>query len=288
MKEKEKLIIESAMKLFAKKGISSTPIQEIASEAGISKGAFYLYFKSKEALIFSIFKYYFGRIHKKMNDIEKEGLSARETFVKQLACYFSEIESHREFIIMQHREHAIPINKEIGELLQNMRLESIKTYRNNFEKIYGDKVKPFILDLTIILQGIVHSYLELIMFKVTGFNHVNLSKFILNRCDDLVEGLLSSEEKPVLPPTLIEKIMLAEEKMKSTQKDKIVEEIEMLKSNYSSNPDYENITVTLDVLKEEIQLEKPRVPVIQGMLSNFEDFPELKDFKQKIISLFEI
>ncbi|MCY8280477.1 TetR/AcrR family transcriptional regulator, partial [Bacillus inaquosorum] len=38
MKEKEKLIIETALKLFAQKGYNSTSVQEIAKECKISKG----------------------------------------------------------------------------------------------------------------------------------------------------------------------------------------------------------------------------------------------------------
>ncbi len=44
MKEKERLIIESAMKLFATKGVNATSVQEIVTASGISKGAFLLIF----------------------------------------------------------------------------------------------------------------------------------------------------------------------------------------------------------------------------------------------------
>lgn len=40
MTEKNKLIIENAIKLFSTNSISSTSIQDIATESGISKGAF--------------------------------------------------------------------------------------------------------------------------------------------------------------------------------------------------------------------------------------------------------
>ncbi len=53
MKEKERLIIEMAMKLFATKGVNATSVQEIVTACGISKGAFYLYFKSKRGTFIS-------------------------------------------------------------------------------------------------------------------------------------------------------------------------------------------------------------------------------------------
>lgn len=50
-KEKKQLILESALVVFAKKGFHSASIANIASEAGISKGLIYNYFKSKEAIL---------------------------------------------------------------------------------------------------------------------------------------------------------------------------------------------------------------------------------------------
>jgi AcrR family transcriptional regulator len=49
--EKEALILETALGLFAKNGYLSTPVSLIAKEAGISKGLMYNYFKSKEDLL---------------------------------------------------------------------------------------------------------------------------------------------------------------------------------------------------------------------------------------------
>lgn len=78
MKEKERLIIESAMKLFATKGVNATSVQEIVTASGISKGAFYLYFKSKDELLLATLRYYYDKIQKKMLDIEQESLLPRE------------------------------------------------------------------------------------------------------------------------------------------------------------------------------------------------------------------
>jgi len=52
--EKEALILDTALSLFAKNGFLSTPVSLIAKEAGISKGLMYNYFKSKEELLYKI------------------------------------------------------------------------------------------------------------------------------------------------------------------------------------------------------------------------------------------
>lgn len=47
-------IVQAASKLFKKKGYSNTPIEAIIKEAGIAKGTFYYYFKSKNHILHTI------------------------------------------------------------------------------------------------------------------------------------------------------------------------------------------------------------------------------------------
>ena len=50
-KEEKKIkLFNSAFKLFTKKGIKDTSVQEITDDAGLAKGTFYLYFNDKYEL----------------------------------------------------------------------------------------------------------------------------------------------------------------------------------------------------------------------------------------------
>ncbi len=53
--EKRRLILATALELFALNGYHSTPISRIAKKAGISKGLMYNYFESKEDLLKQLF-----------------------------------------------------------------------------------------------------------------------------------------------------------------------------------------------------------------------------------------
>jgi AcrR family transcriptional regulator len=47
-------LIATGQSLFARRGIRATTVEQLAREAGISKGAFYFFYPSKEALFFAI------------------------------------------------------------------------------------------------------------------------------------------------------------------------------------------------------------------------------------------
>lgn len=55
LSEKEKLILESACKIFSKKGFSAATTNEIAKEAGIAEGTIFRYFRTKKDILRGIF-----------------------------------------------------------------------------------------------------------------------------------------------------------------------------------------------------------------------------------------
>ncbi|MFT8313635.1 MAG: TetR/AcrR family transcriptional regulator [Clostridium sp.] len=55
----KKHLIEIAAKLFLQKGYSNTGINDILTEAGVSKGSFYFHFSSKKDLAVEVSKYYY-------------------------------------------------------------------------------------------------------------------------------------------------------------------------------------------------------------------------------------
>lgn len=54
--ERRTQILEAALRVFADKGLHDARMEDIATTAGISKGAVYLYYKSKDAVIESLLR----------------------------------------------------------------------------------------------------------------------------------------------------------------------------------------------------------------------------------------
>jgi len=53
--DKREAILRAAVKVFARKGYFNSKVADIASDAGIADGTVYLYFKSKDEILHSIF-----------------------------------------------------------------------------------------------------------------------------------------------------------------------------------------------------------------------------------------
>lgn len=286
MKEKEKAIIEAAIKLYATKGFASTSIQEIVSESGISKGAFYLYFKSKDALMIAILEYYFDYIQKKLEAYEQAQLPPREKFSLQLIALFTTMLEHKEFIIMQSREQAIPLNEEVKELMIRKYYEAQMFYQNSMRAIYGKEAEPHLWDLALMLDGFFNSYMKLLLFNPDGFKIEQLVEYILRRVDSLVDGLegenpVASEEKVIELINKTKAFFLAEGQGIRSIIKKMKQEISNLDNN-------EDLIVSLEVLESEAERESPRIPVIQGMLSNFRGESSLDAYREAIANFFHV
>ena len=264
MTEKEEKIIKAGLHLFAKNGFASTTIQDIANECNISKGAFYLHFKSKEALLLAIIKYYIDRMMENMKIIQQKNFPPKETFKEQIAYQFSESKEHRDFILVMISEHSIPENSKIEEYFKNVSQKFHETYQNALSAAYGDIVKPYLSDLSVIVQGIVQSYQNLFIFNELDIDFYELADFIMRRIDDMIDGMVQNGEQPILAGRTYSYYRNAGN---TADKHTILRELEDAKRQPALP---EDILITLDVIEEELRKDSPRIPVLQGMLTNLE------------------
>lgn len=284
MQEKEKKIIIAGMKLFAKKGFSSTSIQEIATESEISKGAFYLHFKSKDDLLLAIMEYIFKTVNSNISIYENQNLPPREKFIKQLTTVFGTFIDHKEFFIMLNKEQAIPRNDDIKRLFFKKHYENHLFYRRELISIYGKEIEPFSIDLALILEGLYQSYTRLVTFEPLDYDMEELTQFLMRRMDSMVKDIIMDE--PFLKEDKIYKFLSKTSNLFDTENintivNKMKEEIDQLENN-------EDFKISIEVLEEEIKRENPRIPIIKGMLSNFEDIESLELYRKAIASFYGI
>jgi AcrR family transcriptional regulator len=97
-------LAEVALRLWAEKGFDATSVAAIAAAAGMSKGTFYLYFPSKQALLEDVLRRYsllpnIQSLVETMTDLPFE--EAVASFVRQAWRHLSE---HRDLVLLALRE----------------------------------------------------------------------------------------------------------------------------------------------------------------------------------------
>lgn len=123
-------IIDAARKVFSVKGFNSATMEEIATEAELSPGTLYLYFKNKEelhtSLSIDILKYMSGEIHKVVEmdiGVEEKIDRFRDVFIR-LYEYDSNI-----LINLFHLQS--------GETLHNLSDEVMQQLKKNSADAHG-------------------------------------------------------------------------------------------------------------------------------------------------------
>lgn len=218
-----------------------------------------MHFKSKEALLLSACEYYIGMSMKKMKNIEEDlaGKPPKEVLKKQIGAQFEDFRDHKDFIVLLLNENIIPENQEIKQYFYNITAETDKLYRNALLTSYGEEIERYVADLSIMARGIVHSYMNVMVFNgELNIDAEEISAFIIERLDDLVQGLSRSTLNPIVPKDIFRPMPAG--------KDQLLEDIQKVKENTLP----EDITVSLEVIEEELSQDKPRKPIIKGMLSN--------------------
>lgn len=76
--EKRQLILEAAVRVFARQGYEASPVGDIAKEAGVAYGLVYHYFGSKDAVLEAVFREAWGRLLAAVALAEETGQNAAE------------------------------------------------------------------------------------------------------------------------------------------------------------------------------------------------------------------
>jgi AcrR family transcriptional regulator len=75
-------ILETATELFSKSGYDATGVAEICQAAGVSKGAFYHHFSTKQALFMALLNSYLNSLESGFNLMRKEGHNVPQVIIQ--------------------------------------------------------------------------------------------------------------------------------------------------------------------------------------------------------------
>jgi AcrR family transcriptional regulator len=162
---KEK-ILESALKLFSEKGIRETTIKDIAKEVGITEGAIYRHFVSKDQIVRTLFSTYAERLYEELISVVEEKTSIENRFFKLVKTFLN--------FCFENPQAFKFIN-----LFHYLRAEEVK----NFQNLPKDALMKFVDEG--FKKGIIKVRRELALAMVVG---------TLERTFLLVEGGIMERE----------------------------------------------------------------------------------------------
>ncbi|PZX55409.1 TetR family transcriptional regulator [Algoriphagus ratkowskyi] len=152
-KNKEKLILDSAVALFTSRGYLATRMEDVAMSAGISKGLTYFYYKNKEDLFMALTKKAFDQFKDEFRDVYRsKGKSGLEmisdlmvkivAFAKANQVYYDSILNFLDLLKKYN-------NPETRKLIDPKTLES-----THFQKLLEIHHEPAKIGIMMVSQGI--------------------------------------------------------------------------------------------------------------------------------------
>lgn len=253
---KKSLIMEKAIELFAENGIEATSVQQITERCGISKGAFYLHFKSKDELIISLIDYFMSSI---ITDIEQSVRNEKKTnqlLFTFLYTLFRNFHERIHFARIFSKEEAFTFNKDFFHRLQMYSSLMNKMILDIIERQFPNIKQEFHLDLLFTVNGFIKSYTEIFILSDDSID----IDYLCNTIVEKVTVIAEHAKLPFIPPHFFKEISkgmeLSKKQLKLLLKDAIKESEEPL------------IRESLLLLLEELETPKYNKAIIQGLLNN--------------------
>ncbi|MET3574509.1 TetR/AcrR family transcriptional regulator [Bhargavaea ullalensis] len=198
MNETKRKIIEAAAALLTERGFHGTSVQDIADLAGISKGAFYLHFKSKDALLIEIFKYYSAEFKKELARAHDPLLSPAGNYRRQTEIQIDQFLRNTDFIMMYVREQAFSINEELVAFIRSLHAEVLRWYGSCLADMYGEEILPFAVDIATIVEGVKTSYMQLFITNPGNLDPGSLADLLFRLTEQAAESFLSGRQPALL------------------------------------------------------------------------------------------
>ena len=184
-------ILNAAKKLFTNYGFKKVSMDEIASEAGVTKKTVYTYFSSKEELLKYCIKEELQNMRKIIENVESKKLDFMET-VHQVIYNLLKYKKNCKFLKMLFKESEILKNEQLKENLKIVDKE-IKNYiRKQLElAIQNDKIEVQNIDITTFL--IYKMYIALMIDWNEDYKKLDEKEIADNILHFLVNGLKRKE-----------------------------------------------------------------------------------------------
>lgn len=184
---KKQTLIDAAIELFAENGIEATSVQQITDKCNISKGAFYLIFKSKEELILSIIDYFMQMYSEEIDHAVNSTTVNEEKLYQYFIATLKFFEKYKSLALIFLREQNSTFSEKAVAKLMHYEQIGNQNLALLLEEIYGLKVQQIKYDIIITMQGMLQAYISKLLFMKQPMPLQALADMFVEKINILVE-----------------------------------------------------------------------------------------------------
>ncbi|HCG4535909.1 TPA: TetR/AcrR family transcriptional regulator [Salmonella enterica subsp. enterica serovar Typhi str. AG3] len=252
--------MEKSLELFAENGFEATSVQQITERCGISKGAFYLYFKSKDELINSLIDHFMTSIITELEQSVSATQSREELLYNFLYISLGEFQQQSNFAKFFMTEQVLSYNKDLFERMQTYMAMFNRIIYSIVERQFAQTPPNMYLDLVFTINGFVKSYSELFLL-----DNYKLDLSLL--CKSIVEKVTLVAQNATIQVVTADYLAYINQIPKYT-KDQLIELINTIQEEIRDDSLVEE---SLQLLKADLQEPTLSRVVLVGLLKNIKE-----------------
>lgn len=277
MNERKKQILNAAVQCFAQKGYHATSIKDIVEEIGISKGSVYIYFKSKDDILFSALHYTCDQIEQKQLCIVRDqSLSPKERLLALLSSHVEFAVEHKDFILMLMSEQAIKLNEQMKAFLEERRALSLQIYYQLINEMVDNTARPYVLDAVMVIQAMIHHYTMFLLLEHIDIEKEKLVGFFVTHLEDSIQSMVDRQREPLITPAIFKNFGAPVPHSQHSGLGNSFGPIEKIRSQLaklSLEPEAEQQMASyLLVLERELAKDQPQAAVISSLMEDLQQF----------------
>lgn len=263
MNVRKQQVLLTAQRLFVERGFSTTSVQDILEESGISKGTFYNYFSSKNECLMAILEHAKDvSTFKKRKLLVGQDISNPNVLTEQIAVQLQVNHEQNMLSLFEAIFHSG--EQELRDFVKKHFTDELLWLTQRIIDIYGKDIAPHAFDCAIMLIGMLQNITHI---WISHFNNaLDTSKpirFVMRRMDAIVADLIHTND------ILLNKDMIS----KKETEQRVYSRLELLtqltgfyKGLESPSPQGKQYA---QFLIDELKLEHPRVYLIETISQSF-------------------
>ncbi len=271
-------LLQAAHELFLSQGFTKTTIQQLVDHAGISKGAFYLHFRSKSEVMSALVAHQGDQVLDAIAELkEREDLSAIDKLRAQIRYQCTDLLEHRVLLEIFIKEADVAIDEEMVLRAQRARFDWLQMQKDFLRLVFPEHDERYTSDLAVLLEGAIHEFASYVLLEGVELDPDRIADFLVVATQGAVAGLEDASVEPVISGSALPDLQEIDARLEASARGRIDTALEqMLEEAGKLGADEEReVAETIDVLRATLDQSEPSRVILQGLLANLREIKEL-------------